>query len=46
MWTPSEVGNAASLEQALEEIKASVTPAKLETLALEPPPWRLGWGEL
>ena len=42
MWSPSEVGNADSLEDALEEIKARVTAEKLETLALGPAEWRRG----
>lgn len=40
LWTPSEVGNADSLEAALDEIKARVTVEKLKTLALGPPEWR------
>lgn len=42
LWTPSEVGNADSRDEALEEIKARVTEDKLKLLALDPPEWRRG----
>ena len=42
LWSPCEVGTAASLAAALAQIKCRVTPAKLATLALEPPPWTRG----